>query len=505
MKLQRVLHSGLAILAGAGLTLAFAPFHLFLLAVISPAILLFLWSREKPARAFLTGFLYGIGHFATGIYWVYISVHIHGNTNVFLALLITALFVALLALFPALTGYLLNRTFPVNNAKKLLFGFPFLWVLFEWIRSWLFTGFPWLLLGNSQIYSPLKGYGPIVSVYGISLLVLVCSGLLVNFYLQRAKWRAAFLNIIVLFGIGFTGSALSFVSWTYSSGTPMQVALVQGNIEQSVKWEPGHVQFSLDRYTELTEPYWNTELIVWPESAVPVPFHVASEFLNAVTDITKKTNATLITGIPIKASQSGYYNAMITLGAGTGTYYKYRLVPFGEFIPFKNSLGKLLDLLEVPMSDFIQGPVTPQPINVNGKKIAAFICYEIAYPEQVRLFDQSVDLILTISNDGWFGRSIAQAQHLEIAQMRALEMGRPILFAGNDGITAIIDHKGQIQSQVPPFEAAVLIDKIQPMQGQTPWQRMGMGILLAIFFILLLTFQCNKMRQRWKNPINRKK
>lgn len=483
MKHKIIWQDCLALINGALLTLAFAPFDIFPIALFSPALLLGLWLKTSPKRAFWLGWLYGFGFFSTGVYWIFISVNTYGNTSPLFALIITGGLIAILSLFPALNGFLLNRFFPKTNLSKLLCAFPAIWVFLEWVRAWIFSGFPWLFIGYSQITSPLKGYAPILSVYGVSLVTLLSSGLIVAIFCQPKKKISYILYLILIWIIG---AALSFITWTKPHGAPIKISLVQGNIAQDVKWSPNHVQPTLDHYVELTESHWDSKIIIWPESAVPLPLEYATDFIANLSREAHDHHTTLITGIPIRAAdQQSFYNAVIALGEGDGIYTKHRLVPFGEYIPLRNLFGRLLDLLQVPMSDFIPGIETPKPIMADNIKIAAFICYEIAYPQQVLSRDGNIDMILTVSNDAWFGHSIAQAQHLEIAQMRALEMGRPILFVSNDGITAIINSQGKIQSEAPTHESYVLTDLVQTDQGKTPWQWLAIYPIFGIVVILL--------------------
>lgn len=498
IKLNRFLPQLICLISGALLTLAFAPFHVFPFSILSPLILLLLWLRTSPRGAFWRGWWFGIGLFSTGVYWIFISIHTYGDTDAWVALLVTALLIAILALFPAVTGYLLNRYFPSNNFTKMALAFPSIWVFFEWMRSWFFSGFPWLSIGYSQLYSPLKGYAPLLSVYALSLLALMSSGLfayLIKIMVIKQTTgkptiskKYIYVSLVLLVGIWLTGAILSLVTWTRDSGKQIRVSLVQGNIAQSLKWSPEQVQPTLDRYVALTQQHWDSQIIVWPEAAIPVPLHISQDFLNNLAYQAKNHHSTLITGIPVQApDKENYYNAVIAIGEGTGIYFKQRLVPFGEFIPMKSVFGRIFDLLQVPMSDFIPGVSgVLKPIEINGIKIATFICYEIAYPEQVLSHDGNIDLLLTVSNDAWFGHSIAQAQHLEMAQMRALEMGRPVLFASNDGITAIINTHGQIQSEIPPHQTLVLTDVIKTAQGKTPWQRSGLDPLLALMILLTI-------------------
>jgi len=480
---------GLSLLAGAMLTLAFSPFGIFPLSILSPALLLGLWLYVTPRRAFWRGWLYGIGLFGTGVSWVYISIHTFGGTSTALALFITCGFISLLALFPALTGYVLNRRFPELNNSKILCAFPALWVLSEWIRSWLFTGFPWLLLGDSQISAPLKGYAPIFSTYGVSLAVVLSSGLLVNAVLKlhHKQTKLAYYSFFTFALLWFLGGALSFVTWTKPMGAPIQVSLVQGSIPQELKWAADNVLPTLHHYEDLSKPYWkSSKLIIWPEGAIPMTLQDAKEFVDHMGAIAASSHATFITGIPVKVlGKSVYNNAVIGLGEGGGVYLKRRLVPFGEYTPGPSMLNKLMGFLDIPMSDFVPGRVNHAPFMANGVRLSVFICYEIAFAEQVRIQTADVGMILTVSNDAWFGHSIAQAQHLQTAQMRAIEMGRPVLSVSNDGITAIINSSGDIQSAAPPYQPYVLTDKVQPRTGKTPWQYLSLDPLLLILVGML--------------------
>ncbi|MEO8400759.1 MAG: apolipoprotein N-acyltransferase [Gammaproteobacteria bacterium] len=479
----------LAFLVGAVMTFAFAPFHIYPLAIISPAVLLGLWLTVSKRRAFFRGWLYGLGMFGFGVYWVFISIHTYGDASNALSAFITGGLIAILALYPGISGYLLNRYFPEIGNPKLLYAFPAIWVFFEWVRSWLLTGFPWLTLGYTQINSPLRGYASLLSVYGVSLVLLICSALLVKAVLnarQQDYKNSGFnlLAILVIFGVG---TILSHIVWTKPFGAPIKVSLVQGNIPQSVKWSPESLQPTLDTYTNLTKDHWDSKIIVWPESAIPIPMHMAEDFLLNLNAIGKKHGTTFITGIPVKLpSGDSYYNAIVTFGNGGGFYLKHRLVPFGEYVPFRKFVHGLLDILNIPMSDFVPATARATPLQAGNLQIGAYICYEIAYPEIVLTDNAQLNMLLTVSNDAWFGKSIAQAQHLEMAQMRAVEMGRPVLFVSNNGITAIIKANGKIQSTAPPYETVVLTDDVQPTYGKTPWQKFGIDPLLFILLILIL-------------------
>lgn len=489
-----------ALVLGILLTFAFAPYEVFPLAVIATAGLLALWLNVSKQRALWLGFLFGLGFFGAGVYWVFNSIHDIGGVPTFLAILITAGMVSILALYPGLVGYFTNRYFPTLTASKLLFAFPALWVLSEWVRSWLLTGFPWLFLGYSQTNSPLKGYAPIFSVYGVSLAVVVTSALMVNVFIQfkKKEYKALYFSLLAFVAIWVTGTLLSLIPWTRPDGKPLSVSLVQGNIPQSIKWSSQHLQLSFDTYEQLTEPLWGKDkLIIWPESAIPLPLREAQSFIDAMNEKAKASGAHLILGIPIQAAGKGaYYNAVISLGNKQQVYLKRRLVPFGEYTPLSNLFSNLLKFMDVPMSDLIPGKPDQPPITLGDNKILTAICYEIGYPELVHFRDKSISLVLTVTNDAWFGESNAEAQHLQMAQMRALELARPVVFVSNDGITAIINPEGKIESALPQRQTGVLNGTVQPRYGITPWMRNGMDPLLVILIAFLVVAVRAERRQR---------
>lgn len=490
--LSILLDSTVAVLLGIILTFAFAPYEIFPLAVIAPAGLLVLWLKVSPSpkKAFWLGYLFGLGLFGSGVYWVFHSIHVIGNVATPLATFITMGFIAILALFPATAGYLTNRYFPMQTTHKLIYAFPTIWVFMEWMRGILFTGFPWLFLGYSQTNSPLKGYAALFSVYGISLALTMSSGLLVNAAIRykQKDFKSLYLNLFALTIIWIVGGLCSLIPWTIPQGKPLTVALVQGNIPQTIKWSPEQLQFSLDTYTNMTKPLWGkSDIIIWPETAVPLPLQNAESFINELDDKAQASHSTLILGIPIRTPDDmSYFNSIITLGANRGVYSKRHLVPFGEYTPFSNVSTKLLKFMDIPMSEMQAGRLNQPPLFVNNTKILPSICYEIAFPDLTRSWDKSIGLLLVLTNDAWFGHSNAEPQHLQMAAMRALEFHKPVLFVSNDGITAIINPNGQIETSAPQRKAAVLTGTIQPMYGITPWLNNGMDPLLFIFFAFIL-------------------
>src|SRR3990167_566702 len=478
-----------AVLSGMLLALAFAPYNIFPFAIIAPAILLFLWLRSSRFGAFIFGFLFGCGLFGAGVYWVYHSIHVFGGVPALPAFGITALFIAILSLFPAATGYFLNRFFPYQTPSKLLCAFPALWVFSEWLRSLLCTGFPLLFIGYSQINSPLKGLAPILSVYGVSFAALLSSALIVNaiIELRQKNYKTAYLQLFIFASVWIGSSALMLVPWTQPSGKPLSISLVQGDIPQDLKWSPEHLQLSFDRYQKLTEPLWGKhQLIIWPEAAIPVPLQNIEGFIEMLDQKAKQNHTHLMLGIPIQADSGGYYNALITLGNEKSMYLKQHLVPFGEYTPSIRYLDFIIKKMNIPMAMMTPGGYHQKLMRMNSLNILPSVCYEIAFPELMRVKDDKINFLLTVTNDAWFGDTSAKAQHLQMAMMRAMEQKRPVVFVSNDGITAVISPNGQIAASAPPSQPYVLNTTVQGMSGLTPWMRYGTNPIFTILILLCI-------------------
>jgi apolipoprotein N-acyltransferase len=470
----------LALASGALLVFAFAPFYQSYLAIM--ALALFLWTliEASPKQAALRGLLFGLGLFGLGVSWVYISIHTYGDAPLPVAGFITGLLVIILALFISLQAYLWRRFFKYNDANTILLAFPVIWVLFEWCRSWMFTGFPWLFIGYSQMPSFLSAFAPLGGVYLISFVIALQASLLVFSCLHRRYAPYCLLGIFIIWGLAWS---LETIHWTHPQSTPLKVALIQGNVPQSRKWDPAQTEKTLALYQNTTETLWNNNIIVWPEAAVPLLKHQAETYLEHLDIEAKKHNVALILGIPI-LDQNHYYNAIIGLGSAMGTYHKRHLVPFGEYLPFSSLFIGILNFFSLPMSDFSAGPDLQKKLNLLGFDVATYLCYEIAYPAEFLTQFPETKLIVTLSDDAWFGDSFAASQHLQIAQMRSLETGRYQLVATDNGITAIINAKGQITAQLPQFEMAVLKGKVFAMDGTTPLIHLGTGGILFILFVL---------------------
>nr|WP_298146191.1 apolipoprotein N-acyltransferase [uncultured Pseudomonas sp.] len=480
----------IAMVAGAITPLALAPVGLWPLALLSIA-LFYLGLRDlEPRQAGGRGWCFGFGLFAAGTSWVYVSIHDYGAASPALAGLLTLAFVAGLGLLFALSAWVWVRWLRRTEAPLAdSLAFAALWLAQEAFRSWFLTGFPWLYAGYSQLDGPLAGLAPVGGVWLISFVLALSAALLVN--LAKLRARKAFLAaaIVLLLGPWLAGLTLKNHAWTEAAGAPLTVAAVQGNIEQNLKWDPVQLNAQLTLYHDLTASARPTDLIVWPETAVPVLKDRVQGYLGAIDHLAKQRQAALITGVPIRqANERGetrYYNGITALGQGSGDYLKQKLVPFGEYVPLQDLLRGLIAFFDLPMSDFASGSAEQPLLQAKGYPIATYICYEVVYPEFAASLAAQSALLLTISNDTWFGRSAGPLQHLQMAQMRALEAGRWMIRATNNGVTALIDPQGRITAQLPQFEQGVLYGEVVPMQQLTPylvWRGWPLLILCSLLF-----------------------
>ena len=473
----------LALFAGALFPLGMAPLNWWPLIPLS-MLGLFLLLQQQPAKgAFWRAFWFGMGFHGVGVSWVYVSIHFYGGTSVGLSLLGTALFAAFLSLvFFSLPFWLYSR-WRLNQLAAL--GFALIWVLVEWVKSWLLSGFPWLWAGYGFIDTPLAALAPVIGVLGISAVVAISATALPSLLRVPPKLKLALLAALCLPWL--VGLGLQHHQWTQpDQNQPMSVALIQGNIPQDQKWDPKHRNSIYQRYQSLTAAQWDKDIVLWPEAAYPVFYHEALEVVSELDIKAAETSTTLISGVArwnlAPGGQDEFFNSVFAIGTGSGMYDKQKLVPFGEYVPLASMLQGLIPFFNLPLANFIEGGDDQPPLLANGYQFSVYICYEIVYPELVRLQSLQRDFLITISNDAWFGRSWGPLQHFQMARMRALEVGRYLLRGTNTGITAIIDHRGQVLSRLPQFVAGTLEGTIYPVTGTTPFQRWGHRPVLIIAF-----------------------
>ncbi len=532
-----------ALLAGGASVFAFAPFEWYPLALVSVGVLAWLLGRAARVReALALGFAWGFGAFIGGVSWLYVALERYGGMPAPLAALAIALFCAYLALYPGLAGAAfvsLQRRIGARSARAggagggavgaglpakaadglaMLAGepagtastappvrsaalFAAIWLLSEWLRGVVFTGFPWLAIGYSQTPpSPLGGLLPVIGVYGVGGVVAFVGALLAftpraDWLRPRRVWRLA-LTVALLFA---GGAGLLGRSWTAPIGQPLQVALVQTNFEQSLKWDPARfadvLQANLDLVREsFTQPQ-PPALVVLPETTLPTLLDRLPEgYLDWLAQLAREAGGDLVMGVFRRDEAGQIYNAAVSLGTAPGQHYaKQHLVPFGEYSP--PLFGWFYRLVDIPMSDQTRGAPDQAPMRFNDQQVALNICYEDLFGAELIRALPAATLMLNISNLAWYGDSLAQPQHLQIARVRALETGRPMLRSTNTGMTALVHPDGRVTGVLPEFERGVLRVEVQGYQGLTPYARWGDRLALALAVLLVLALAA--MRARW--------
>jgi apolipoprotein N-acyltransferase len=473
----------IALGAGALSVLGFAPFGFGLAPVIGLALLIWLWRMaHSRAEGAWIGYGFGLGLMGFGVFWLRISIAQFGGVHEALAVTITVAFILLMALYYALAGWLAIRLRGRGSARWLLLVVPGLWILVvEWLRGWLFTGFPWLALGYSQIELPLRGYAPVLGVYGVSLAVLWTAALL--------HLRPRLSGMVAILALWAGGALLHTVDWSRPAAEPIRVSILQGNIPQERKWLASMRQPTLDLYLGMTRQAADSQVVVWPETAVPA-FDTAVErtLLAPLHAELVEQGRDVLLGIVAAGEGEAYYNAMLSLGiSGRDHYYKRQLVPFGEYLPFDRWLRPVLDFIEIPMSDFSAGGDGKPLVTLAGQPVGVDICYEDAFAEEIIRALPEATLLINASNDAWFGDSLAPHQHLEIARMRAVETRRFLVRATNTGVSAMIDERGALRGVIPQFTQAVLTDEVTPRTGMTPfayWGHWGVVIIAAAALLI---------------------
>jgi apolipoprotein N-acyltransferase len=492
----RFLGDGLALAAGVLVPLGFAPFGWWPVPVVALLLALVAW-LVAPQRAFWRGWLYGVGQFGFGVGWVHVSIHQFGGNGLPTSLAITFALVAYLALYPALLAALVATLWRRERAPwRVVLALPAGWLLLEWVRGWLLTGFPWLTLGTSQLDAPLAALAPVGGVLAVGFVLVLTSALL--WALGTAGNAGRAIALLLLAGLWGGMVMWGGRDWTEPAGEPVPVTLLQGNISQARKWLPEELDLTLRRYRELTEQGWDSRLILWPETAIPVFYEdVADDYLVELQAAARRHGSDILTGIPYRDPVSNdYYNAMLGIsGDRRNLYFKRHLVPFGEFLPLRDLLGEALRFLRVPMSDFSRGPADQRPMRLAGQPVGITICYEDVFPAELRSVLPEATLLVNVSNDAWFGDSIAPHQHLQIARMRALETGRPLLRGTNTGISAIIGPRGEVLARSPQFRVDVLHGEVEPRRGATPYVRYGDAPILALALLLGLAALVRKPRR----------
>ncbi len=485
-----------ALVLGMLLPLAFAPLNIYPLSIIIPSLLFWLIYDTPGKLAFRRGYLFGFGLFSVGVSWIYIAVSDFGFTSAPVAFLLTLIFVAILAVFHALQALL-----GVVLAKGLSFSvaafvFALSWLLFEWIRGWFMTGFPWLNLGYAYIDTPLAGFAPMLGVYGLSLISLFISASLCSFWPLKKTLTPLVVSVVV--GLFVTGWSLIPLQWTEKTGEPIKVAIVQASLSQITKWDPDQIKHRMDVYAQMSEPLWGKhDIIMWPENAMSILWQDAPLlYKDKLQDRAVATNTALVIGVPYGDIDTQYHSSLIVLGTKPDVYHKRHLVPFGEFVPLPEFAKKLAGFFQLPMSGFSPGEQDQSGLEVAGYKMAPSICYEDAFGEELIDFLPEAVVLINGSNNAWYGKSWAAHQHLQIARMRAIETQRQSIRSTTTGISALIDEYGQLMHATNLHEQTILTGTVQPRQGATPYVRWGNWPVLIFMFIALMVLLVRTIRLR---------
>lgn len=464
----------MVLFAGMATVLGFAPFNIFIMPWLGLAVLVYASQKSANAKqAFWLGFSFGLGLYCLGIYWIYISLHDYGGMPWWFAGFATLCLCAFMALFPALVGYCSKRM------GYWVWTFPVLWGLSDWVRSWIFTGFPWLTMGYSQVpHSPLAGFMPLIGVYGVSVLVSFF-GVLIALSVAHIHQKTVFKPFIpiALIGVLAVGAVLKTIAWTQPVGQPNRVALLQGNVAQNLKWSPETAKTTITTYLQMMQDSM-AQLIVMPETALPIIYsELPPQVKQALLDHAVKNKGDVVVGMIEQDPTTGeYFNSAIGFNAeGVQRYRKNHLVPFGEFIPFKAVFGWIYrDWLNMPLSDLSRGGEHQAlMLTTQQQKLGVNVCYEDVFGEEIARQLPDATLLVNISNDAWYGQSFAAVQHMQFSQARALETGREVLRATNTGATAHISHRGYVLAHAPHDVNTTLNVQAQGFIGATPYVLWG--------------------------------
>lgn len=495
-----------AMLAGALSILAFAPFGLWPIQIFT--LTLFFWLLQKASsakHAALIGWAYSFGWLACGVHWLYVSMHHYGGLPSWMAVLAVALLATVLAALAAsamAAGHWIRQRTAATRTVSLLIIFPAMWMIGEWLRGWVLTGFPWVASGYAHTGSPLAGFAPLIGVYGLGWLAAIAAGAVLM--LPQKKWPAALA--ILMFA---AGAMLKTVPWTAPHGKPVSVRLLQGNVPQEMKFVPEQIEATLRLYEDMIRAA-PADLIATPETALPLlSQQLPPDYLYRMSHFAQQSNSRVLLGVPVSNGPLRYTNSALGFGiapASQGTqpyrYDKHHLVPFGEFIPA--GARWFVSMMQIPLGDFTRGALLQAPFPVKDQQVLPNICYEDLFGEEIAsqlaasFFSggPQATVLLNLSNIAWFGDTIALPQHLQISQMRALETRRPMLRATNTGVTAYIEPSGKVAQQLPYFTQGALSAAVQGYSGWTPYILFGNALPIGLAALLLAGVWINNWHRR---------
>jgi len=476
--------------AGCLTTLAFDPFGLSYLAPILLLPVLFVCMTTAPRDAAGHAFWYGFGLFLTGTYWIYISVVVFGQAPVWIALLLMLGLTIIMSFWLFVAGWIISRL-TQGEPLQLLATAPAGWVLVEWLRGWVATGFPWLAFGYANVDSPFGGFAPVLGVYGVSFAVVLTAAALLAAIMSRGRERI--IAIAFVFVPWIAGGVLSHAEWTEAAGEPVRVTILQAGVAQDQKWLPEQREPTLNYYRDTTRIARGSKIVVWPEVAIPSLTSRETAYLAQVQADAAENEQTILLGILEDQEVRGeraIYNSVIALtGERQQVYRKRHLVPFGEYFPVPAKVREWMRMMNLPHSDLSPGEDFPALIETaGGQQLSVAVCYEDAYGAEQLYALPTASILINVSNDAWFGESIAAHQHLQIARMRSLEFGRPTVRSTNTGISGFISHEGELTKFGPQFEEVALTAEVTPRQGSTPYVSAGNRPILGLCLVILGLF-----------------
>ena len=484
------------LISGALYPLGMAPFNFWPAVLISLTVLFAsLKTTHSAKQNFTKSLVFGFGIFISGASWIYVSIHEYGFLAAPIAAFATVLFCLFMSILFASTFLLFS--FMPNKQASYLFGLPSIFILSECFRSWAFTGFPWLYAGYSHTETWLNGWAPVGGVMLVSYLLALISSFSAQIWRERQNksLKVNFLLLVLLISLG--GFFLQQVKWSSSNGEMIDVVIIQPNINQNDKWSSDKRTQILKQLKDQTTPYLGKDLIIWPEAALPnIPQNLSS-FLAEMATALELSQTALLTGAITYDSNTGeYFNSVISIEDMTSKYDKFHLVPFGEYVPLENFLRGLIKFFDLPMSSISSRKDKRLFFNVSKNKISPNICYEVVYANSVARNSRGSNIILTVSNDAWFGKSIGPKQHMQMARMRAIENSKPLLRATNNGISGLVSHKGVLTNMAPQFTRSELVVSVAGQVGETPFSRLQSTpiFIISIITCVILLWQKLKLR-----------
>lgn len=497
----------LALLSGALITLSFAPFNIWPLSLISLVFFSLLLKEQSFKNTLWRSFAFGVGLYGAGVHWLFVSIHNFGGASVLFAAFLVFVFACFMAILFILPFSIFARWFS-RHTLGLIVALPACWMLGEWIRTWLLTGFPWLFLGYGHLNSPLTGWAPITGVIGIGFILSLTAGIAAEWMWRNNERSTSKQALIIASSIcaafWIAGASLKNITWAEPDTTPINIGMVQPNVDQSTKlsFNQSTTIATLNQLRDLSTDLWTNDWVIWPEAAIPtsLTYHDALPFLEEMNTKASEQDTALFTGVIYEdKNKRKYYNSIAGLGQGYGFYHKRRLVPFGEYVPLEDQLRGLIEFFNLPTSFIHLGPKEQHGLIAKGVRITPAICYEIVYPDLIAQAAKETQVLLSVNNLGWFLDSIQSKQFMQMAQMRALETGRYLIYSTNNGPSAIIDNQGKILRQSEPFKAQTFTGQIYAVKDWTPFMIYGSGPLVIFATLLLISLSLPKLLMR---PIN---